>query len=451
VSSFFVYYICIKYPVLAAVSKIWIFFVFCLLYGSCYPQGTWTKVDVPTHGFMRSLFFADSLHGWIAGDSGTIIHTSDAGKTWIIQNTGTTNEISSLFFTDRNHGWASSLNYQTPPYGTLLLRTDNAGADWISVPYPEEDVFITCILFRDSLNGWMGARPNAILKTTDGGAHWTHSKIDTSVLAFFPVLDIKFYNEKYGYACGGLHDIAGVIWRTSNGGDNWDAISPSDAPADEVQALHLFDSLNVIGAGGDPDFGFGAGMIRTSDGGINWNYVPIDMQGVAYDIGFRNTSEVWCPMGSNGTMIYSNDQGNTWKEIENPDSAATFRITFPDSLHGWACGKDGAVLKYKPASPGGINPAQGMDLSGIKLYQNSPDPFTSMTTIRFTIPETLRPVTLTLKVYSIFGSEVATLEDGIFPPGKYETIFKPSNLHAGVYFYRLSGNSGSLVRKMVVD
>ena len=56
------------------------------------------------------------------------------------------------------------------------------------------------MLFLDSLNGWMGADPRALAKTTDGGINWEQEKIDAVNLAFFPVLSIVFFNEQYGYA-----------------------------------------------------------------------------------------------------------------------------------------------------------------------------------------------------------------------------------------------------------
>ena len=90
---------------------------------------------------------------------------------------------------------------------------------------------MTCIFFLDSLVGWMGGIPHALVSTSDGGNLWQQAEVDTSTLAFFPVLDIKFYNEQYGYACGGMFDIAGVTWHTNNGGEKWYAIDASDAPA----------------------------------------------------------------------------------------------------------------------------------------------------------------------------------------------------------------------------
>jgi photosystem II stability/assembly factor-like uncharacterized protein len=419
-------------------------------------QGKWEKIDVATTRTLNSVFFTDSLYGWITGDSGTIIHTADGGKTWSFQNSGTNNNVVSVFFLNRNLGWASSQNYTTVPYGTLLLETTNGGTDWTGVPYPVEDIFITCILFRDSLNGWMGGRPHALVRTTDGGTTWNEAKIDSSVLAFFPVLNIRFYNDKYGYACGGMFDIAGVIWSTSNGGESWHAIDPSYAPADEVHELHLFDSLHVIGAGGDPDFGYGVGMIRTSDGGESWNYQELGMQGNAYDIDFRNGKEVWAPLGPGQKLIFSMDTGRTWTAIPTPGSTAITQMTFPDSLHGFAVGRYGAVIKYKPPALGIPEPVTS-EIEGIVLSQNYPNPFNEATKIKFrlNIPGKVSPVPIKIKVYSASGTEVSVPVDDRYCSGEYEVMLDGANLPCGLYYYRLFAEiTGSKLstapKKMVV-
>jgi photosystem II stability/assembly factor-like uncharacterized protein len=420
-------------------------------------QGTWERVMVPTDQSLNSVFFTDSLYGWIAGDSGTMIHTQDGGKTWNSQDTRTNNNIVSVFFLNRNLGWASSLNYSTVPYGTLLLKTTNGGAEWTGVPYPADDIFITCILFRDSLNGWMGGRPHALVKTTDGGGTWMQANIDTSVLAFFPVLEISFYNDQYGYACGGMFDIAGVIWRTSDGGELWHAMDPSEAPADEVHQLHIFDSLHVLGAGGDPDFGYGVGMIRTSDGGVSWNYQELGMQGAAYDMDFRTRKEAWAPLGIQRKLIFSTDTGGSWTAVSTPDSTAIFRITFPDSLHGFAVGRSGAVIKYDPGTDGIGDPDPSGNTGDLVLHQNYPNPFRSGTRIRFTVPVTSgsRPVHIRIPVFTVFGTEISTIADQGFLPGDHEITWEGEDLQPGIYFYRLCaelpGHPGifSVPKKMI--
>jgi len=431
--------------------------LFCLVHTAGITQGSWEKIQVPTTKSLNAVFFTDSLHGWVGGDSGTIIHTTDGGKSWITQETHALNHVTALFFLNRNLGWAASLNYSVQPYGTVLLKTTNGGADWTPSPYPANDIFINCILYLDSLRGWMGGSPHALVKTLDGGQTWAQAKIDTSVLAFFPVLGITFYNEKYGYACGGMFDIAGVIWRTSNGGDSWSAIDNSMAPADEVHELYTFDSINVIGAGGDPDFGYGVGMIRTADGGVNWTYHELGMQGNAYNLDFRTGAEAWAPLGPKRSMIYTLDTCKTWTEIPTPGITAINNMTFPDSLHGFAVGQQGAFIKYRPTPAGIVGPHDSPGPAEVILQQNVPNPFVSETKIRAEFAAASQAKAAVIKVFNCLGAEVLSVDCIEQGGSACEATLDASGLEPGMYYYRLyiSGKEPSAVksyaRKMVVS
>lgn len=410
-------------------------------------QGTWDVIDVPTNQYLHSVFFVDSLNGWVVGDSGTIIHTSDGGDNWVIQDSQTENEIINVFFLDQNLGWASSFKYSSLPYGTLLLKTIDGGQTWTSSLYPVENVFINCILMQDSLNGWMGGRPHTLVSTSDGGINWQQAEVDTSVLAFFPVLNIQFYDENYGYACGGMFDIAGVIWRTNNGGEKWYALDPSFAPADEVHQLHLYDSIHVMGAGGDPDFGYGVALMRTWDGGIEWDYEELGIQGNAFDLDFRTDAEAWCPLGPRRKLMYSLDSGNTWTQIITPDSVVIFDVIFPDSLHGYAVGQNGAFIRYSP--PFQVSIESNLEIKQkSRLYsQNYPNPFQSDTRIEFSLPSEVlenrnnlgivcKAVELT--VFNSHGKIMSILSKNDLNPGNYYLDFDATSLPAGVYYYQIS-------------
>jgi hypothetical protein len=68
------------------------------------------------------------------------------------------------------------------------------------------------------------------------------------------------------------------------------------------------------------------------------------------------------------------------------------------------------------------------------LYQNYPNPFNPTTAIKYSVPELSF---VTIKIYDVLGSELATLVNEEKPVGNYEIEFNASLLPSGVYFYRL--------------
>jgi len=82
-----------------------------------------------------------------------------------------------------------------------------------------------------------------------------------------------------------------------------------------------------------------------------------------------------------------------------------------------------------------------------KLEQNFPNPFNPTTTIQYQLPQDAK---VTLKVYDILGSEVATLINAEQEAGYYEVNWNASNLASGVYIYRLQTGSFVSVKKMML-
>lgn len=78
-----------------------------------------------------------------------------------------------------------------------------------------------------------------------------------------------------------------------------------------------------------------------------------------------------------------------------------------------------------------------------------PNPFTSSTTIEFTVEQSGRT---TLKVYNSVGYLVSTLYDDYAKAGqKYPVKFDGNNLSKGIYFYHLQNDNGvSVVKKMIL-
>jgi len=80
---------------------------------------TWERVKMPPgieHRYLCSLDFADARQGWIGGDEGTIIGTTDGGQTWHKEETGTNGLVRDVAVVD-SHVYAAGDDF-------FLLRRD---------------------------------------------------------------------------------------------------------------------------------------------------------------------------------------------------------------------------------------------------------------------------------------------------------------------------------------
>ena len=81
------------------------------------------------------------------------------------------------------------------------------------------------------------------------------------------------------------------------------------------------------------------------------------------------------------------------------------------------------------------------------LAQNYPNPFNPSTTIPFGLNVDSK---VNLVIYDILGRKVSTLVDKKLTAGSYDIIFQASNLSSGVYFYRLTTESRTVVKKFTL-
>jgi len=93
-----------------------------------------------------------------------------------------------------------------------------------------------------------------------------------------------------------------------------------------------------------------------------------------------------------------------------------------------------------------IPPVKG-GAEGFALYQNSPNPFSTSTDIRFTLGKDCH-VELTL--FNSMGSKIKTLINADAPAGDHIATLYSDNLPAGVYFYQLKTASFAETKKLVV-
>ena len=105
---------------------------------------------------------------------------------------------------------------------------------------------------------------------------------------------------------------------------------------------------------------------------------------------------------------------------------------------------DGTVGQF-PAGVTSVEEISSITPIDYNLSQNYPNPFNPSTTINFTIPGN---ELVTLKIFNILGSEVATLVNQNLAPGSYKFNFDAQNLASGVYLYELKAGNFTEIKKM---
>jgi hypothetical protein len=81
------------------------------------------------------------------------------------------------------------------------------------------------------------------------------------------------------------------------------------------------------------------------------------------------------------------------------------------------------------------------------IGQNYPNPFNPSTKMKYSVPQN---GIVTIKVYDLTGQEVATLLNEEKHPGNYEIDFNAAGLSSGVYFYKMTANNFTQVKKMSI-
>jgi hypothetical protein len=94
----------------------------------------------------------------------------------------------------------------------------------------------------------------------------------------------------------------------------------------------------------------------------------------------------------------------------------------------------------------GIENARDIILQ-FSLEQNYPNPFNPSTKIKYSVPQN---GLVSIVVYDLTGQEVATLLNEVKEPGNYELDFNAAGLSSGVYFYRMTGNNFTQVKKLSI-
>lgn len=217
---------------------------------------TYESIYLPGNN-ANSIWFIDDQNGWIVGNNGLVLRSSDRGTSWVEYEISTEVDLRSIWFEDSLHGWI---------FGEKIFSTTNGGESWSEY----SDIYYSGKIFIDDSTGF-GMNGSKLYKTQDGGANWDllYNFMNPKVYSFWTV------DGEYFLGCGDL------LMESTNGGIDW-VIKDYNIKGvlrfiDENEGMVYWNNITWL----------------TFNGGRSWNRVTAPYISFAKDIEYIGTRDIW--------------------------------------------------------------------------------------------------------------------------------------------------------------
>ena len=123
-----------------------------------------TGVD-PGDVNLYAVTYADPDHAWVVGEFGTIMASTDGGRTWTQQHAPVESTLFGVHFADAQRGWAVGHRRRHPRHDRRRRHLDaRDGRRSRSGPSTTSS--------SPGTTGWITGDSGTMLKSSDGGATW---------------------------------------------------------------------------------------------------------------------------------------------------------------------------------------------------------------------------------------------------------------------------------------
>lgn len=427
---------------------------------------------------------------YAASNTGGIYKSTDGGTGWVPVNTGLLNlSIQAAAMSNNN---PDVIYCGTAPTGSYrgVFKTTNAGATWLLLPVngiTETSIGIQAIavdptnqniVFISVYDPNAGDAVNGLYKTTNGGTSWLPLTSGIGVTKNFLSIAINPFNHLVVYAgttTSSSHPTEQArIYRSNDGGANWFNISNGLPPTqgqsthDPVRCLSIqsVDTARLIAGLFVNETVYG-GVYLTTNGGASWTRRQTGLPTNAEDyprailirpgsttefiVGFGNTS-------NSGIGVFRTvDAGLNWVNFNGGAltgsttiRALNFKTSGDSTLFAGGAhptlGSGQGVFAYSFV-PVSVRSENNSIPDKFALHQNYPNPFNPKTIINFQLSMFS---SVRLIIYDVLGKEISMLVNEQLQPRTYEVEFDGTNYPSGVYFYKLTTNSLTQTKRMVL-
>lgn len=335
---------------------------------------TWERRQSGVSAGLQDVDFADANHGIAVGKGA--LRTSDGGLTW--SSCDCDINMERVCMVDANTAFAVG-------HGSEVYSTLDGGASWVSKPTGVSSGPLPFgIWFTDAETGTIVGNDGVILRTTDGGSAWKQQESHTSAY----LRGVAFADANHGIAVGqvGGGGFGPLVLYTSDAGATW----KHEVNGSPVERVHpLFNAVSMLNADTGVVVGMAGGIIRTTDGGVNWSARTHEGCSRLFALSFgsandgvavglldilrtRDGGATWTrltderftltsvthfspsgviatggqrTMGGTGSVILrSTDSGGTWTPVLT-GAAGTGAVDFADESIGTSVGTKGGILR----------------------------------------------------------------------------------------------------------
>jgi len=303
-------------------------------------QGTWSLVhERRTALYYHGLHFVDRSSGWVVGDSGLILHTTDGGTTWTEQASRTTEALKCVYFATPLKGWIGGGS------NSIGVTTDGGLTwTWVHPPGKLRRMFMA-LSFVSETTGWIVDNNRGIHRTDDGGMTWTEQQSGST----WALTGVHFVDASEGWAVSTNLEVL----HTTNGGESW--------TIKQLTGLGYGSNVSVIF---NDIFFFGrsrgwiatnvlsssiasplASVAATESGGAAWSAQSTPEGQAINALHFVSENDGWA--ACNGGILATTNSGSAWEyELRRTDGDPFVDIVFADRSHGWALTFTGRIYAY---------------------------------------------------------------------------------------------------------
>jgi ligand-binding sensor domain-containing protein len=381
--------------------------------GSC----DWTRVGLKiTHVISLAVTPNEHIFAGVLGSG--VYRTTDLGNNWTL--TGGDGNCNALIAYNSS-GIISAATYNG------ILHSTNDGGNWAS--FGLSGKIVQALAKNPSGLVYAGTRDSGVFVDSAGTGNWKPVGLKKNWINAIAI-------DLTGFIYAGTRD-SGVF--RSRGDGIW---SQTGLTTTDVRSIAVNDSRRVFA-------GLSSGHVFWSaDSGGNWTPKALSVDTVK---AMTINSEGAVFAGTSTGVFRSADSGLTWVAY-NPDltTANVNALALTPKQYLVAGTYGGGVFRSEPSTP--VEEGHGPIPRSFVLLQNFPNPFNPSTTIRYSLPRRDR---ISLVVFNMLGQQVRVLSEEEQTAGPHSVVWdgkdsKGRSLSSGLYFYRLTSESYSETKKMLL-